>query len=188
MAYTYLYIYCIYTILYNCIDNLNNFFTCEKDTPTSTLNLENPSQISNSCEGNIKSEDQCCSESLKELRQKNLKSPVIAQLSINSIRNKFQFLEKEVCANLSILLISKTKLDDSFHSAKLLLDEMSEPYRPGRCSNDGGILLNIRDDITSCLLLNSYKTGSIITEINFRKKERLICASYNPYKSNISDH
>ena len=36
--------------------------------------------------------------------------------------NKFQFLEKEVCANLDILLISEPKLDDSFPSAQFLLD------------------------------------------------------------------
>ena len=45
---------------------------------------------------------------------------IIAQLNINLIRNKFQFLEKEVFANLDILLISETKLDHSFLSARLL--------------------------------------------------------------------
>ena len=47
---------------------------------------------------------------------------MIIQLNINSIRNKFQFLEKELCANLDILLVSETKLDDSFHSAQFLLN------------------------------------------------------------------
>ena len=114
--------------------------------------------------------------------------PIIAQLNINSIRNKFQFLEKEVCANLDILLISETKLDDSFPSAQFLLDGFSKPYRLDRCSNGGGILLYIRDDIPARLLSNSNKTESIFVEINFRKKKWLICASYNPHKSNISNH
>ena len=114
--------------------------------------------------------------------------PIIAQLNINSIRNKFQFLEKEVCANLDILLISETKLDDSFPSAQFLLDGFSKPYRLDRCSNGGGILLYIRDDIPARLLSNSNKTESIFVETNFRKKKWLICASYNPHKSNISNH
>ena len=73
--------------------------------------------------------------------------PIIAQLNINSIRNKFKFLEKDICANLDILLISETKLDDSFPSAQFLLDGFSKPYRLDRRSNGGGILLYIRDDI-----------------------------------------
>ena len=84
------------------------------------------------------------------------------------MRNKFQFLEKDICANLDILLILETKLDDSFSSAQSLLDGFSKPYRLGRCSNGGGILLYIRDDIPLRLLLNSNKTESIFAEINFR--------------------
>ena len=75
----------------------------------------------------------------------------MAQLNISSIRNKFRFLEKDICANLDILLISETKLDDSFPSAQFLLDGFSKPYRLERCSNGGGILLYIRDDIPSRL-------------------------------------
>ena len=108
--------------------------------------------------------------------------PIIAQLNINSIRNKFKFLEKDICANLDILLISetKTKLDDSFPSTQFLFDGFSKPYRLDRCSNGGGILLYIRDDIPSRLLSNSNKTESIFAEVNFRKKKWLICVSYNP--------
>ena len=97
--------------------------------------------------------------------------PIIAQLNINSIRNKFQSLEKEVCANLDILLISETKLDESFPTAQFLLDGFSKPRRLDRCSNGGGILLYIRDDIPGRLLSNSNKTESIFADINFRKKK-----------------
>ena len=113
---------------------------------------------------------------------------IIAQLNINSIRNKFQCLEKEVCANLDILLISETKLYDSFPSAQFLLDGFSKPYRLDRCSNGGEMLLYIRDDIPARLLSNSNKTESIFAEINFRKKKWLICASCSPHKSNISNY
>ena len=92
----------------------------------------------------------------------------MAQLNINSMRNNFLFLEKDICANLDILLILETKLDDSFSSAQSLLDGFSKPYRLDRCSNGGGILLYIRDDIPLRLLLNSNKTESIFAEINFR--------------------
>ena len=68
----------------NFIDNLNNFFTNKKDAPTSTLISENSSDATNLCNGNIKSRNKCCNE-----RQKKLNRPIIAQLNINLIRNKF---------------------------------------------------------------------------------------------------
>ena len=119
---------------------------------------------------------------------KKFNCPIIAQLNTHSIRTKFQFLEKEVFPNLDILLISETKLDDSFPSAQFLLDGFSKPYRLDRCSNGGGILLYIRDDIPARLLSNSNKTESIFAEINYKKKKWLICASCNPHESNISNH
>ena len=73
------------------------------------------------------------------------------------LRNKFQFLEKDVCAKLDILRISETKLDYSFPSAQFLLDGFSKSYRLDRYSNGGAILLYIRDDIPSRLLSISNK-------------------------------
>ena len=112
--------------------------------------------------------------------------PIIAQLNTTLIRNKFQWLEKDACANFDILQLSETKLDGLFPSARFLLDEFSKSYRLGRCSNRAGILLYISHDIPSRLLSNSNKTESTFAEINFRKRKWLICASYNPQKSNIS--
>ena len=68
-------------------------------------------------------------ESLKELRKKTLNCFITAQLNINSVRNKFQFLEKEDFANLDILLVSENKLNDSFPSAQFLLNGFSNLYR-----------------------------------------------------------
>ena len=82
--------------------------------------------------GNIKSEDKCCSESLKELIQKKKNSPIIAQLNKHSIRNKFQFLENDVRASLDITLISETELKDSFPCVQCLLNEFSIPFRLDR--------------------------------------------------------
>ena len=104
------------------------------------------------------------------------------------IKNKFPFLEKDVCTNLDILLISESKLDDSFSSAQFLLEWFSKPYRPDKCSDGARYLLYIRDDIPSRLLSNSNNAESIFAEINFRKKKSLICASYNRHKSNIWNH
>ena len=84
---------------------------------------------------------------LENLRWKNKNSPIIAQLNINSLRNKFGFLSSQITKYVDILLLSETKLDDSFPTGQFSLNGYSKPYRLDRSSNGGGILLYVRDDI-----------------------------------------
>ena len=53
-------------------------------------------------------------EKLKNIRLKNPNRLIIAQLNINSLRNKFDSLVRILHYNLDILLISETKIDSSF--------------------------------------------------------------------------
>ena len=77
-----------------------------------------------------------------------------------TIEHKFNkeknFLESEASKHLVILLISETKIDESFSSAQFLLNGLSRPYRLDCCANGGGILLYVRDYISSWLL-TEYK-------------------------------
>ena len=110
-------------------------------------------------------------------------SPIFEQININSISNKFQFLASQIINNVDILLVSKTKLDDSFPTAQFLLDGFSKPYRLDRCSNGGGILLYVKDDISSPLLTDHRLPDNaecLFTIINIRNKKWLLCCSYNP--------
>ena len=77
---------------------------------------------------------------------------VVGHLNINSIRNKFDFLAHQVKGNIDILMISETKLDESFPPSQFFLDGYSVPFRFDRNGNGGGVLLYIRDDIPSKLL------------------------------------
>ena len=49
--------------------------------------------------------------------------------------------------SLDLLLVSETKLDDSFPSAQFLMSGFCKPYRLDGCSNGGGLILYIREDI-----------------------------------------
>ena len=53
-------------------------------------------------------------KSLKDIRQKNLGKIVVGHLNVNSIRQKLDSLIEITARNIDILMISKTKLDDSF--------------------------------------------------------------------------
>ena len=90
-----------------------------------------------------------------------------------------------------VLEVSETKLDDSFPTAQFSLNGFCKPYRLDRSSNGGGILLYVRDDILSRLLTDYKIKGNLelfFVEVNIGKKKWLLGCSYNPPKSNISNH
>ena len=111
-------------------------------------------------------------ENLKMIRLKNANRLIIAQININSLRNKFDFLVQMMSNNIDILLISETKIDSSFPNAQFYIEGYTM-YRRDRNMNGGGLMLYVREDIPSCLLNidNSYEAFYI--EINVRKKSGL---------------
>ena len=125
----------------------------------------------------------------KIVKGRKSQSLIFAQININSIRNKFEFVASQIINNVDVLLVSETKLDYSFPTAQFLLDGFSKPYRLDRCSNGGGILLYVKDYISSRLLTNHRLPNNVeclFTEINIRNKKWLLCCSYNPHRNNIS--
>ena len=47
---------------------------------------------------------------------------MIAQININSVRNKFDAPANGVIGNFDILMISETKTDGSFHTRQFLIE------------------------------------------------------------------
>ena len=60
---------------------------------------------------------------------------VIAQLNINSIRNKFDQLVNIIQGNVDILVIIETKLDSTFPVSQILIGGFSVPYRLNKNNN-----------------------------------------------------
>ena len=124
---------------------------------------------------------------LKNLRTANVNRIIIAHMNINSIRNKIRFLSDMVADKLDILLISETKIDDSFLNAQFLIKGFSEPLRLDRNATGGGLLLYIRTDIPSKRLsLDVAGIECIFSEITISKVKWLLIGFYNPDKSLIS--
>ena len=67
-------------------------------------------------------------------------------------------------------MISETKLHPSFPTGQFHTHGFSEPYRFDRNSSGGGILLYIREDIPSKLILTKLTIEGFFFEINLRKK------------------
>ena len=120
------------------------------------------SQIDNEIVDHITNAD------LKSLRIRNLNKTVLDHLNINSIRNKFDFLAHQVKGNIDILMISETKLDESFPPSQFLLDGYSVPIRFDRNRNSGVILLYIREDIPYKILSMNKNIEDFFVEINLR--------------------
>ena len=108
---------------------------------------------------------------------------------INSIRNKFDNLVQQITNNIDILMISETKLDSSFPEGQFLIPGYSSPYRLDRNCRGGGVMLFVREDIPSKLLLiDNQAIEGFYFETNLRKKKWLLCGSYNPNRDNIGNN
>ena len=121
---------------------------------------------------------------LRALRKKNLNKRIIAQLNVNSLGNKLEFLKERIQDNIDILMISKIKLDASFPIGQFLLNGYNNPFRLDRNAHGGGILLYVWEDIPSKLLLMEENLiEGFFVEINVRNKKKwLLNCSYNPKK------
>ena len=66
---------------------------------------------------------------IKELRIGNANKVMIDNLNINSIRNKFERLKETMLKYIDVLVVTKTKLDETFLEPLFLMDGFSKPYR-----------------------------------------------------------
>ena len=89
---------------------------------------------------------------LSSLHKNNLNRLIFAHLNINSIRNKFDQLVNGIKGNIDILMISETKLDNSFPSMQFLIEGFGPFFRSDRNSYGGGILVYVREDIPCKLI------------------------------------
>ena len=105
------------------------------------------------------------------------------------MRNKFDAFTQQITGNVDILMLSETKLDSSFPESQFLIPGYSAPYRIDRTCHEGGLMLFVREDIPSKLLLReNAPIEGFYFEINLRKKKWLIGGSCNPHRTTIDSH
>ena len=117
------------------------------------------------------------------LRGTKAENVIIAHLNINFLQNKFEPLAKLVRGKVDILIISETKIDDSFHTHQFMIDGYSSPFREDRNSHGGGLLIYVREDIP-CKRLKTNNISSdiegIFIELNLNNNKWLLMGGYNP--------
>ena len=123
-----------------------------------------------------------------DLRNQNPFRVTIGHININSIRNKFEPPVSFINNNLYILMISETKIDDTFLGLQFSIENFSVPYRLDRTAIVGGILLYIREDIPSKRIKTAKFDESFegfFIEISLRSKKWLLGCLHNPHRNNI---
>ena len=77
---------------------------------------------------------------LRKLKNNNVDRPLIAHLNIIFLGSKFEGLKSLIKDDIDILMISETKLDDTFPPGQFLIEGYSKPIRLDRNCHGGGIL------------------------------------------------
>ena len=79
---------------------------------------------------------------------------LIDNLNNNPIRNKFDQLKDIVPKYINILILTETKLDETFLICQCLMDYLSQPYRFDRNKHGSEVMVYIWDIIPSKVLEN----------------------------------
>ena len=120
---------------------------------------------------------------IKKLRIRNPNKIIIENLNIHSLPNKFEQLKDIVMQYIGILVLTESKLDDTFPTAQFLVNGFSEPYRLDRNRNGEGVMIYIREDIPSKRLdkhVFPYDMEGLFVDLNLRKYKWLLFRTYHP--------
>ena len=77
---------------------------------------------------------------LDKVKTKNFDRLIIGNLNINYLSSKFDQLKLLIQGKVDILIITETKLDDSFPIDQFIRSGYSKPYRLDRNRNGGRLL------------------------------------------------
>ena len=119
---------------------------------------------------------------LRNIRIANLNNVIIAQLNINSLRNKFHALKEMINGNIDILVLTETKLDGTFPRSQFRIPGYRVPYRKDRDTHGGGVMIYVREDIPSDILRKHVleeNIEAIFIQVNLKKFKLLLIAAYN---------
>ena len=127
---------------------------------------------------------------LKEIKIHSPDKLILGDLNISSVRNKFEVLTYIIDNNIDLLLISETKLDDSFPTAQFQMNGFSVTHRYDRNGKGSGLLLYICEDIKSKLLISKSKCNieTLSVAVKLRKRKWFQNCSCNPNQNSISNH
>ena len=124
-----------------------------------------------------------CITEIENLRLRNITEVIIGNLNFNSFPNKFDQSREIVPKYVDVLVITETKLYDTFLMSQFFVTGFTVPYRLDRNRNRSGIMIFTCDDIPSRVLTKHVFPDNIeglFIELNFRKAKWLLFGTYHP--------
>ena len=106
------------------------------------------------------------------IRVENFDNIIVGNLNINFISPKFDEFKLMVSSYFNAILVTETKLDDSFPKAQFCIDGFYIPYRLDRNRNEGDLMIYVRDNTPSKMLTKHNLSEDIeatFIELSFRK-------------------
>ena len=111
-------------------------------------------------------------DSIRKLKFSNPNKIILGHLNLNSIRLKFECLRDMIGHNIDILLISETKLNDTFPEGQFCITGFHTPFRKDRNDKGGGLLLYVQEYIPCRKIIVNFtqEIEVIVVEINLKNE------------------
>ena len=110
---------------------------------------------------------------LSEIRRKSFNRPVIGHININFLEGKFDALKLFIEDKLDVLVVTETKIDDSYPTSQFGIKGFGTPFRHDRNKYGGGVLVYIREHLPcrEIPIVNKPRDfEGIFIELTLRKK------------------
>ena len=119
---------------------------------------------------------------LYKQKKSNHNRLIFSTLDANSIPNKLDDIRITIADFVDILVITESKLDQSFPESQFFINRFSKPFRKDRNRHGGGFLMYIKEDIPQKELSFNLPSGIgiIIIGLNINKIKWLVCGCYHP--------
>ena len=110
---------------------------------------------------------------LSKLRRDHPNNIVIGHLNINSIREMFECLKDIIGTSIDMLLISETKLNDTFPQGQFVINGFRAPFMEDRNDKGDGLLLFLKDHVPCRIIIIDFspRIEAIVAEIKLKKKK-----------------
>ena len=109
---------------------------------------------------------------LNRMPIKHVNKLIIFHLNISFLKNKFEFLVEFIRAKVAILMISETKIDESFPWDQFKINGFNAQFKLDHNSNGEGIMLFVREDISAKLIAsNTPLVEGLCVEVKLRKQK-----------------
>ena len=119
---------------------------------------------------------------LYKQKKSNHNRLIFSTLNANSIPNKLDDIRITIADFVDILVITESKLDQSFPESQFFINKFPKPFRKDRNRHGGRLLMYIKEDIPQKELSFNLPSNIeiIIIELNINKIKWLVCGCYHP--------